>query len=163
MKGDTRCVDGRLWRHDPQDDDPYLETDIGQCPECEGKGCAVSKPVLYTADDLCWTEDEKITFRREWPDGMKPTRGNLIRMARMGFDMAKTARIMLDHSDLSKPTFKVNSLNDLFDIIKDGCLTASMQAQKTSAVTDPWVIRSQWKTAASVVIATLIFEVLEAK
>ena len=35
----VRCVDGRLWRHDPQHDDPYLETDIGQCPECEGKGC----------------------------------------------------------------------------------------------------------------------------
>jgi len=36
----TRCVDGRLMRHDPQPDDPYLETDIGQCPECEGEGCA---------------------------------------------------------------------------------------------------------------------------
>lgn len=36
----TRCVDGRLMRHDPMPDDPYLETDIGKCPECEGKGCA---------------------------------------------------------------------------------------------------------------------------
>ena len=36
----TRCDDGRLMRHDPQDDDPYLETDIGQCPECDGEGCA---------------------------------------------------------------------------------------------------------------------------
>lgn len=35
----TRCVDGRLMRHDPQFDDPYLETDRGQCPECGGKGC----------------------------------------------------------------------------------------------------------------------------
>jgi len=35
----TRCVDGRLMRHDPMPDDPYLETDIGKCPECEGKGC----------------------------------------------------------------------------------------------------------------------------
>ena len=35
----TRCVDGRLYRHDPQPDDPDLETDIGQCPECAGKGC----------------------------------------------------------------------------------------------------------------------------
>ena len=34
MKGDTRCVDGRLMRHDPQSDDPDLETDIGKCPEC---------------------------------------------------------------------------------------------------------------------------------
>lgn len=39
MKGDLRCVDGRLMRHDPQPDDPELETDVGQCPECEGKGC----------------------------------------------------------------------------------------------------------------------------
>lgn len=26
-------------RHDPQPDDPYLETDIGECPECEGEEC----------------------------------------------------------------------------------------------------------------------------
>ncbi len=36
----TRCVDGRLMRHDPQYDDPDLETDIGTCPKCEGEGCA---------------------------------------------------------------------------------------------------------------------------
>lgn len=35
----ARCVEGRLYRHDPQDDDPDLETDIGQCPECDGAGC----------------------------------------------------------------------------------------------------------------------------
>lgn len=40
MKGDTRCVEGRLMRHDPQHDDPDLETDIGECPECEGDGCS---------------------------------------------------------------------------------------------------------------------------
>lgn len=34
-----RCVDGRLMRHDPQPDDPDLETDRGVCPECDGKGC----------------------------------------------------------------------------------------------------------------------------
>jgi hypothetical protein len=39
MKGDLRCVEGRLFRHDPQSDDPYLETDVGQCPDCEGDGC----------------------------------------------------------------------------------------------------------------------------
>lgn len=43
-KGDTRCVDGRLMRHDPQHDDPYLETDIGKCPECEGAGCDKPEP-----------------------------------------------------------------------------------------------------------------------
>ena len=36
---DTRCIDGRLMRHDPQNDDPYLETDIGKCHDCGGKGC----------------------------------------------------------------------------------------------------------------------------
>ena len=35
----TRCVDGRLMRHDPQHDDPGLETDIGICPVCDGEGC----------------------------------------------------------------------------------------------------------------------------
>ena len=35
----TRCVDGRTMRHDPQPDDPGLETDIGKCSECNGKGC----------------------------------------------------------------------------------------------------------------------------
>lgn len=35
----TRCVDGRLFRHDPQWDDPHLETDIGVCPDCEGFSC----------------------------------------------------------------------------------------------------------------------------
>lgn len=35
----TRCIDGRRWRHDPQPDDPSLETDIGECEECRGKGC----------------------------------------------------------------------------------------------------------------------------
>ena len=44
MKGDLRCIEGRLFRHDPQLDDPDLETDVGECPECQcpefqGKGC----------------------------------------------------------------------------------------------------------------------------
>ena len=39
MRGDIRCIDGRLWRHDPQDDDPELETDVGKCEDCGGKGC----------------------------------------------------------------------------------------------------------------------------
>jgi hypothetical protein len=39
MKGDLRCVEGRIWRHDPQDEDPYCETDRGECEECGGKGC----------------------------------------------------------------------------------------------------------------------------
>jgi len=34
-----RCEDGRLMRHTPMPDDPELETDIGPCPNCLGKGC----------------------------------------------------------------------------------------------------------------------------
>jgi hypothetical protein len=34
-----RCVQGRTMRRDPQPDDPNLETDIGQCEECDGDGC----------------------------------------------------------------------------------------------------------------------------
>ena len=41
MKGDTRCDDGRLMRHDPQPDDPNLETELGKCPDCGGEGCDV--------------------------------------------------------------------------------------------------------------------------
>lgn len=37
--GPCRCVDGQVMRHDPQLDDPYLETDIGKCEECNGFGC----------------------------------------------------------------------------------------------------------------------------
>ena len=49
MKGDLRCIEGRLFRHDPQYDDPDLETDVGECPDCSGDGCVddgepVSKP-----------------------------------------------------------------------------------------------------------------------
>lgn len=36
---DFRCIEGRLWRHDPQPDDPNLETDVGKCPDCSGDGC----------------------------------------------------------------------------------------------------------------------------
>ena len=36
----TRCVDGRIMRHDPQFDDPDCETDIGECDVCEGEGCS---------------------------------------------------------------------------------------------------------------------------
>ena len=43
MKGDLRCVDGRAMRHDPQPDDPYLETDRGVCPDCNGHGCELPK------------------------------------------------------------------------------------------------------------------------
>lgn len=49
MKGDLRCIDGRIFRHAPQYDDPDLEIDVGQCPDCSGDGCgdrneAVEKP-----------------------------------------------------------------------------------------------------------------------
>lgn len=40
------CVDGRQMRHDPQTDDPYLQTDVGRCPDCDGEGCDL-KPNDY--------------------------------------------------------------------------------------------------------------------
>jgi hypothetical protein len=39
VRGDLRCIEGRLYRHDPQYDDPDLETDVGECPDCSGDGC----------------------------------------------------------------------------------------------------------------------------
>jgi hypothetical protein len=42
-----RCVEGRTVRHDPQNDDPELQTDMGQCRHCAGAGCdAVADDVL---------------------------------------------------------------------------------------------------------------------
>lgn len=35
-----RCIDGRLMRHKPFPDDPDFERDVGECPDCGGKGCA---------------------------------------------------------------------------------------------------------------------------
>jgi hypothetical protein len=40
-RGDTRCVEGRIYEHRPQHDDPELEVDIGECDACEGWGCPV--------------------------------------------------------------------------------------------------------------------------
>jgi hypothetical protein len=39
MKGETRCIDGRLYQLDPQREDPDFETDLGICPQCDGEGC----------------------------------------------------------------------------------------------------------------------------
>ena len=39
MKNDLSCCNGRLMRHDPQPDDPELQTDVGECPDCSGGGC----------------------------------------------------------------------------------------------------------------------------
>jgi hypothetical protein len=33
-----RCVDGRLMRHKPFQDDPDFEYDVGECPDCKGGG-----------------------------------------------------------------------------------------------------------------------------
>lgn len=47
MKGDIRCVEGTLYRHDPQHDDPYCETARGKCQKCDGKGCPEPRPNLF--------------------------------------------------------------------------------------------------------------------
>jgi hypothetical protein len=51
MKGDLRCIDGTLWRHDPQYDDPDHEVSRGTCPECRGKGCESEHDLLRQAFD----------------------------------------------------------------------------------------------------------------
>lgn len=63
MKGDTRCVDGRLMRHDPQDDDPSLETDRGVCPDCDGEGCERPK-VQFVDPMLGYSHTVIITFTK---------------------------------------------------------------------------------------------------
>ncbi|MHC2462090.1 hypothetical protein [Bradyrhizobium embrapense] len=36
---DVRCIDGRLFQHIAQNDDPDFERDIGRCEDCNGAGC----------------------------------------------------------------------------------------------------------------------------
>jgi len=62
MRGDIRCVEGRSFRHDPQHDDPELETDIGRCRECEGKGC---REVMIAEAEA--KIGEKIKTHHEYP------------------------------------------------------------------------------------------------
>jgi len=80
MKGDLRCLDGRLMRHDPQPDDPDLEADRGVCPDCGGRGCEPPKAqgisrmsdndrAILISFDKRLTDDEFRDFHeyvREW-------------------------------------------------------------------------------------------------
>lgn len=67
----TRCDDGRLMRHDPQPDDPSLETDIGKCPECEGEGCiceCCGDDLIEGRCEACaMAEDEGREFAKSTP------------------------------------------------------------------------------------------------
>lgn len=55
MRGDLRCFEGRLWRRDPQYDDPDLETDVGACPDCSGDGCGDDgEPVSKSGRSAAW-------------------------------------------------------------------------------------------------------------
>ena len=63
MKGDLRCIEGRLFRHDPQWDDPDLETDVGQCPDCSGDGCAESdEPVSKSGRSEYWMREQILSI-----------------------------------------------------------------------------------------------------
>ncbi len=42
-------------RHDPQLDDPYLETDLGKCPECDGANCMTEGTFSFSFD-YEWTD-----------------------------------------------------------------------------------------------------------
>jgi hypothetical protein len=60
---DHACVDGRAMRHDPQPDDPYLQTDVGPCEKCDGKGC----DNLEKEDDEM-TDEYAAEVRAVYPD-----------------------------------------------------------------------------------------------
>ena len=66
MKGDLRCIEGRLWRHDPQWDDPDLETDVGECPDCSGCGCADGdEPVNKSSRSAIWLHGKLLNILRK--------------------------------------------------------------------------------------------------
>lgn len=70
MKGDLTCVGGRIMRHDPQPDDPDLETDIGQCPDCSGQGCGeCGEPVPKPGRSRDWMRDPDYELQRKQDDG----------------------------------------------------------------------------------------------
>jgi len=56
MKCDQRCVEGTLYEHHPQNDDPYYEINRGKCPECDGIGCDeisdVASEILSTSEKV---------------------------------------------------------------------------------------------------------------
>jgi hypothetical protein len=55
MKGDLHCVGGRVLRHDPQFDDPELQTDMGECPDCSGDGCGDDgEPIAKVGRSRIW-------------------------------------------------------------------------------------------------------------
>lgn len=62
MRGDTRCIDGTLYMHVPQNDDPDFEIAKGRCPECEGNGCRQ----LFIAEAEAKI-GEKIRTHNEYP------------------------------------------------------------------------------------------------
>ena len=73
MKGDLTCVGGRLMRHDPQDDDPDLETDVGECPDCSGDGCGdwngdYPEPVSKVGRTPLWFRSEDSDGRDRAPE-----------------------------------------------------------------------------------------------
>jgi hypothetical protein len=71
---DKRCVEGRLYRHDPQFDDPYLETDVGECPDCSGDGFG-DEPVSY--EQLQRAYEDMRDLCRKSQDGWKAERRKL--------------------------------------------------------------------------------------
>lgn len=97
MKGDKRCVEGRLLRHDPQFDDPYLETDVGQCPDCGGAGC----------EEAMTTDDELLALARkatpgEWRQDVMYVTAE-IRDGRPGGEVIVEARATVDrHRDRAR-------------------------------------------------------------
>lgn len=70
MKGDLTCVGGRIMRHDPQPDDPELETDIGECPDCSGAACGdwngdYPEPVAKQGRSQTWLRDHDRELQRQ--------------------------------------------------------------------------------------------------
>ncbi len=60
MKNDLRCVAGTLWRHDPQPDDPDLETNVGTCPDWSGDGCGEDgETVAKVGRSAAWLRAER--------------------------------------------------------------------------------------------------------
>jgi len=55
-------------RHNPQADDPYLQTDRGVCPNCNGRGCEPPKVETVTRNETTGDRALLVAFDKRLTD-----------------------------------------------------------------------------------------------
>jgi hypothetical protein len=110
MKGDIRCIEGRLFRHDPQHDDPELETDVGQCEECFGDGCEQDTDWQNRARALeaenarlrAWANKRLQGYRAQWLRAAKAALDGDMRDIRLRVQLEEASPVAIVTSSLAQ-------------------------------------------------------------